>query len=490
MDSIRNHARKTQRPIRAAQFGEGNFLRAFVDHMLDIANEKGVFEGSVAVIKPTNRGNLEKFERQDCLYTVILRGRENGEVVNESRLITCVERAVSPYEHPEYLKELAENGTLEFIFSNTTEAGIALTGDEQKTDAPCMSFPGKLTQLLYARFKHFSGDRAKGVVILPAELIEKNGETLKKYVLELAAKWNLEEDFAAWLHEGCVFANTLVDRIVTGFPAAEADALFEKLGYEDQLLAVGEPFGLWVIECENPQAIQKKLPLDEIGLPVIYTKDLTPYRERKVRILNGAHTSSVLAAYLAGEEIVRGMMHNPVTRAYLDRAVYEELLPTVPLPADEVRAFAAAVMERFDNPFIDHQLLAISLNSVSKWRARVLPGLKDTVKATGSLPKCLAFSLAALIAFYAPVGKEENQLIGERNGVPYPIRDDQAVLDFFWENRAGVYTEAFVRSLLSRADFWGEDLNGIDGLAGTAARWLAVIRREGMKEALVRAAEE
>ena len=490
MDSIRNHAGKQTRPIRAAQFGEGNFLRAFVDHMLDIANEKGVFGGSVAVVKPTNRGNLEKFETQDCLYTVILRGRENGEVVNQSRLITCIDRAVSPYEHPEYLTALAETQTLEFIFSNTTEAGIALTGAEQKADAPCMSFPGKLTQLLYARFKHFSGDRAKGVAVLPAELIEKNGDTLKKYVLELAEKWKLEKDFADWIHEGCVFANTLVDRIVTGFPAAEAEALFEKLGYEDRLLTVGEPFGLWVIECENPEALQKRLPLDRIGLPVVFTKDLTPYRERKVRILNGAHTSSVLAAYLAGEEIVRGMMHNPVTRAYLDRAVYEELLPTVPLPADEVRAFAGAVMERFDNPFIDHQLLAISLNSVSKWRARVLPGLKDTVKATGRLPKCLSFSLAALIAFYAPAGREENQLVGERNGASYPIRDDQAVLDFFWENRAEIDTEEFVRRLLARADFWGEDLNEIENLAGTVSRWLDVIKAEGMKAALVRAAEE
>ncbi len=490
MNSIVSQASKAKRPIRAVQFGEGNFLRAFVDHMLDIANEKGIFDGSVAVIKPTNRGNLDKFIRQDCLYTVILRGRENGEVVNESRLVTCIDRAVSPYEHPEMLRELAQIDSLEYIVSNTTEAGIALTGGEQLSDQPCMSFPGKLAQLLYHRFRHFGGDREKGVVVLPVELIEKNGEKLKKYILELAEKWNLEADFADWLDEACLFCNTLVDRIVTGFPASEAEALYEKLGYEDALLDVGEPFGLWVIECENPEALEKKLPLDAIGLPVIYTRDLTPYRERKVRILNGAHTSSVPAAYLAGEEIVRGMMHNPVTRAYLNRAVYDELLPTVNLPENEVRAFAQAVMERFDNPFIDHRLLDISLNSVSKWRARVLPSLKDTVQATGKLPKCLAFSLAALIAFYAPVSREENQLTGQREGVPYPIRDDQAVLDFFWESRARVFEESFVRDLLARADFWGEDLNEIAGLSETAASWLTVIKTEGMKAALARAAEE
>ncbi len=490
MDSILQHARKIQRPLRAVQFGQGNFLRAFADHMLDIANEKGVFDGSVAIVKPTGRGNLDSFKAQDCLYTVILRGRENGEVVNESRIITCIDHAVSPYEHPGCFKVLAMFDTLEYIISNTTEAGIALTGDEQLSDRPCASFPGKLAQLLYARYLHFKGDRTKGFTVLPAELIEKNGETLKKYVLELAEKWNLEADFTAWINEACVFCNTLVDRIVTGFPAAEAEALQEKLGYEDALLDVGEPFGLWVIECENPEALREKLPLDAIGLPVVYTKDLTPYRERKVRILNGAHTSSVLAAYLAGEEIVRGMMNNPVTRAYLDRAVYDELLPTVPLPEEEVRAFAGAVMERFDNPFIDHQLLAISLNSVSKWRARVLPALKDTVRTTGKLPRCLAFSLAALIAFYAPYERGENQLTGLRDGAPYPIRDDQAVLDFFWANRESIFTEDFVRALLARTDFWGEDLNGIAGLAETAAKWLEIIKTEGMKAAVKRAAEE
>lgn len=490
MDSIIHHAQKISRPVRAVQFGQGNFLRAFADHMLDIAGEKGIFNGSVAVIKPTNRGNLDQFTHQDCLYTVILRGRENGEVVNEKRIITCIDHAVSPYENPDCLRRLGETETLEFILSNTTEAGIALTGDEQPADRPPASFPGKLCQLLYARYLHFHGSREKGVIILPAELIEKNGEKLKACIRELAVKWTLEEDFLLWLDESCTFCNTLVDRIVTGFPAAEAESLYESLGYEDVLLDVGEPFGLWVIECEDPEALEEKLPLNRIGLPVIYTKDLTPYRERKVRILNGAHTASVLAAYLAGEEIVRGMMHNPVARAYLDRAVYDELLPTVPLPEAEVRAFAVAVMERFDNPFIDHQLLAISLNSVSKWRARVLPSIKDTVRAKGVLPRCLTFSFAALIAFYTPEGQGENQLTGLRDGQPYPIRDDQAVLDFFWENRAESDAQALVKKLCARADFWGEDLNGIEGFSSAAAKWLSVIREEGMKAALETAVKE
>jgi len=489
MDSIMNHARRIRRPVRAVQFGEGNFLRAFADYMLDIAAEKGAFDGSIAVVKPRSGGSLAAFREQDCLYTVLLRGRENGEVIDSARLITVLNSVRSPYEEPGLLHELACTETLEFILSNTTEAGIALTGSEQMDDMPCESFPGKLTQLLYARYRHFSGRADKGLVILPAELIENNGGKLKNCVLSLAGKWNLEKGFVEWINEACLFANTLVDRIVTGRPA-DAEALASRLGYEDKLAAAGEPFALWVIECPDPEALSARLPLDKIGLPAVYTKDLTPYRERKVRILNGAHTSSVLAAFLAGEDIVRGMMNSPLTRPLVDRAVYGELLPTVNLPADEVRAFADAVMERFDNPFIDHRLLDISLNSVSKWRARVLPSVRDTVREKGSLPEALIFSLAALIAFYTPASREGNQLFGQRSGESYPIRDDLAVLDFFWNNRERTFTPGFVRELAACADFWGEDLNKIPGLTDCCAKWLHIIKAQSMQAAIRLVTEE
>jgi len=487
MNSIRSCVRRQILPVCAVQFGEGNFLRAFVDHMLDIANERGVFQGGVAVVKP-RRGSLDKFTSQDCLYTVVLRGRENGQIVNDSRLVTVLDSICSPYEDPDCLDRIGRIDTLQYVISNTTEAGVALTGSEQLTDRPCESFPGKLAQLLYARFVCFSGAPGKGVTVLPTELIEKNGEKLLSCILTLADRWKLPDAFKEWVRNHCRFCNTLVDRIVTGYPA-EAEEICRQFGYQDALLDVGEPFGLWVVECANPDALRSQLPLDEIGLPVVYTRDLTPYRERKVRILNGAHTSSVLAAYLAGEDIVRGMMNNPVTRAFVDRAVYDELLPTVPLPESEVRAFAAAVMERFDNPFIDHRLLAISLNSVSKWRARVLPSVRETVQAQGSVPSCLALSLAALIAFYTPVQRETDKLMGMRNGQTYSICDDTAVLDFFWAHREITFTEPFVRALFSRADFWGEDLNGIAGLKESVVRWLDIIRTEGIKAALSRAAE-
>lgn len=481
---------RTARPIRVIQFGEGNFLRAFVDYMLDVANERGAFYGHVVIVKPTDRGNLDKFVRQDNFYTVLTRGRANGQVVDERRLIGCVERCLSPYDDPDGFWTLAELPDVRFVVSNTTEAGIALTGGEALGDRPCASFPGKLTQWLYARWKHFGGDPEKGVTVLPVELIDDNAGTLRRYVLELCGKWRLEAAFEAWLETACRFHNTLVDRIVTGYPA-DAAAVCERLGYQDALLDVCEPFALWVIECneEDAERLTRELPLQKAGLPVVLTRDLTPYHERKVRLLNGAHTSSVLAAYLAGEDIVRGMMHNPLLRAYLDRAVYGELAPTVALPAADVKAFADSVMERFDNPFIDHALTAIALNSVSKWRARVLPGVRAYLEKTGRLPRCLTFSWAALAAFYTPVRRnEDGTLVGKRDGNEYTVRDDRAAIDFFWENRSAA-PEKLLRDLAGRVDFWGEDLNGLNGFVDQAIVDLKNIRALGVKDAIRRAME-
>ena len=326
--------------------------------------------------------------------------------------------------------------------------------------------------------------------MLPVELIDDNAGTLRRYVLELCGKWRLEAAFEAWLETACRFHNTLVDRIVTGYPA-DAAAVCERLGYQDALLDVCEPFALWVIECneEDAERLTRELPLQKAGLPVVLTRDLTPYHERKVRLLNGAHTSSVLAAYLAGEDIVRGMMHNPLLRAYLDRAVYGELAPTVALPAADVKAFADSVMERFDNPFIDHALTAIALNSVSKWRARVLPGVRAYLEKTGRLPRCLTFSWAALAAFYTPVRRnEDGTLVGKRDGNEYTVRDDRAAIDFFWENRSAA-PEKLLRDLAGRVDFWGEDLNGLNGFVDQAIVDLKNIRALGVKDAIRRAME-
>ncbi len=465
---------KPQRPVRVVQFGEGNFLRAFVDWMIDIANEKSDFNGSIAIVKPISFGSLDRFARQDCLYTVILRGQENGSIVNTSRVITSVDRAVDGADTWDNLAELAACPTVRFVVSNTTEAGIVLDEADRMDGVPA-TYPGKLTKFLYERYTALGGAAESGVIILPVELIENNGGKLKECVFRLAEIWALPAEFIRWMKENCVFCSTLVDRIVTGYPADEAEALCEKLGYRDELLDVGEPFGLWVIESEKD--ISAELPLAKVGLPVVFTDNQKPYRERKVRILNGAHTSSVLAAWLSGIDIVRDMMNDPVCGSFVRRAVCEEIAPHVPLEKSDVDAFAAAVFERFENPFIDHALLSISLNSVSKWKSRVLPSLKDYLAANGKLPCLLTFSFAALLAFYSSADLREDALCARRDdGTEYMIRDDRPVLEFFAKN-SGLPAAQFVDAAAGNTDFWGEDLRKYAGFTDAVTADLEAIRR-------------
>lgn len=479
MRGIREAAARRERPIRIAQFGEGNFLRAFADWMVDIANEKGCFDGDVAVIKPIAGGSLEAFVRQDGYYTVCLRGVQGGKVVDESRIVTCVRQFVDPYaDFPAFLR-LAAEPELRFVISNTTEAGIAYNGSDSFSDAPPASYPAKLTRFLYERFCAFGGAAGKGLIILPVELIEDNGGALSRCVFRCAEDWELPDGFRRWLEESCTFCSTLVDRIVTGRPSGLSE-LCEKLGYWDDLADIAEPFGLWVIESRRD--ISGEFPLDRAGLPVIFTADQRPYRERKVRILNGAHTSTVLAAFLAGSDTVRSCMAKPMLRAFMEHAVMKEIVPTVPLPRPEAEAFAQAVFERFANPFVRHELLSISLNSVSKWKARVLPPLRDFLAANGALPPLLTFSFAALLAFYT--GKQmDSGYCGERGGEPYPIRDGAEETAFFSE-ASGRPAAEYVRDACARADFWGMDLSALPGFAQAVTEDLCSVRQNGMEAAV------
>jgi len=466
---------RADRPVRILQFGEGNFLRAFVDYMVDIANEQGVFDGNIAIAKPISFGSLERFDQQDNLYTVILRGKENGEAVKRSRIITSVSQTLDCADDYDEFMNLAKSADLRFIVSNTTEAGITLDTSDHFEGLP-NTYPGKLTKWLFARYEAFSGDLSKGMIILPVELIENNGGKLKSCVLALCDCWNLGESFKNWVVESCIFCSTLVDRIVTGYPRNEVESIWEELGYQDDLLDVGEPFGLWVIESEKD--ISKEFPLDKAGMPVIFTDNQKPYRERKVRVLNGAHTSSVLAGYLYGLDIVRDCMSDPIMGQFIRRVVNEEIVPQVNLPLEEVQAFAASVFERFENPFIDHALLSISLNSVSKWKARVLPSFKDYYNNVGKLPKLISFSLAALFAFYSGNDLRDGILYAKRaKGDEYAIRDDAFILDFFCEN-SGKDTAEFVKAALANTAFWGEDLNAYAGLTETVTEWLTLIRED------------
>ncbi|MCD8067738.1 MAG: tagaturonate reductase [Lachnospiraceae bacterium] len=463
--------KKVDRPVKVVQFGEGNFLRAFVDYMIDIANEKGLFDGDIVLIKPIPFGSTDMFHEQDCQYTVSLRGIVEGEAKVLNRVITSVKDIVDTATEYDKYMSLAEIDTLRFVVSNTTEAGIVY----DPTD-----------EFLYRRFTTFNGAADKGLVMLPVELIDDNGIMLKKCVNQLIDLWGLDADFKAWVNESCIFTSTLVDRIVTGYPRATIEQEWEKLGYQDKILVTAEPFALWVIESEKD--ISGEFPLDKVmadmpGMDVIFTDNQKPYKQRKVRILNGAHTSFVLAAYLCGYNIVRDAMKDKDIRPFIKATLYDEVIPTLMLPKEELEAFAAAVELRFENPYVDHALMAISLNSVSKWKARCLPSYLGYVEKTGKIPTHLAFSIAALMAFYTGSEIRDGKLVGHRGEEEYLVQDDAAVLEFFAEN-SQKSTEEFVEAVLSNEDFFGQDLTLVADTKAAVTAYLADIKANGMRAAL------
>lgn len=472
---------KKEREIKVLQFGEGNFLRAFVDYMIDIMNEQGDFDGNIVLVKPIQFGSLEQFEKQDCNYTVLLRGIEDGNEKVVKRVVTSVADTVDSYSDYSKYIDYAKLPSLRYIVSNTTEAGIVYDESDSIELCPPKSYPGKLTQFLYERFKVFDGAADKGLVMLPVELIDDNGIMLKKCVLKQIENWKLPDAFKAWVEEACIFTSTLVDRIVTGYPKLEDKKLWEEFGYEDRLLVTGEPFALWVIESDKD--ISGELPFVKAGLPVIYTDNQKPYKQRKVRILNGAHTSFVLASYMAGNDTVLESMDDGLISRFMTDTIYDEIIPTLDLPKEDLMSFAGAVKSRFGNPYVRHELLSISLNSVSKWRARCMPSLLGYVERYGNLPVHLTFSIAALMYFYSSSERDENALIGKRNDNTYRILDDAAVLDFFAAN-SGKNSEEFVNSFLSSEEFFGQNLLEVEGLGERVAEYLDVIRKEGMRKAI------
>ncbi len=474
-------------PEKMLQFGAGVFLRGFVDWMVDGMNRKGLFRGSVVVASSITPEMVEKLNQQNGAYTHLARGLENGKQVEEKSILTSISRGIDlTAQFAEYLR-CAHNPDLRYIVSNTTEAGIVYRAEDKQSDQPPASFPAKLTLLLAERYRAFHGDVTRGFVILPCELIERNGDTLKKTVLETAANWNLDPTTVEWIEKANVFANTLVDRIVTGFPSGEIQALWQESGYIDKLFNTSEIFHLWVIE--GPAALAKELPLREAGFNVIFTDDMKPYRDRKVRILNGAHTTTALAAYLAGEDRVGECMKDPLIRGFMKRAIYDEVIPTLSLPKDELEAFAATVFERFSNPFIQHALLSISLNSVSKYKARVLPSVEQYVAIRGEAPVRLTFGLAALITFYRGTVIQDGALIGHRDGKEYRILDDRTVLETFadlWQHFDGSIAgvQKLTDAVLQRDDWWDKDLRQIPGMASAVGGYVESILNLGMRVSL------
>ena len=468
-------------PERVLQFGEGGFLRAFVDYFIDVMNEKAGFNSKVVLCQPIASGLTDMINEQEGLYTLYLRGFQDGQKVNKKRIISAVSRCINPYADFEALLACAENPDLRFITCNTTEAGIAYDPSCQLADAPASSYPGKLTQFLYRRFQKFGTEKGKGFIILACELIDDNGKELEKCVLQYAQQWMLGEDFIQWVKEENIFCSTLVDRIVTGYPRAEAEALCEENGYIDNLIDTGEIFGFWVIE--GPQSIKEEFPCDKAGLPILITDNHKPYKQRKVRILNGAHTSFVLGAYLAGQDIVRDCMNDEVINGFMNKTIYDEIIPTLTLPEEELKDFAASVTERFKNPFIDHALLSISLNSTSKWKARVMPSLKGYVEKTGKLPACITASFAFYMAFYTGLRLEEEGLIASRGTNEYTVKDDRDILEFYDAHKEDSI-EDYVHAVCRNQNFWGEDLGAIPGFESAVSSYLKAIEENGAYEVM------
>ena len=470
-------------PERVLQFGEGNFLRAFADYWFDMANEKAGWNGKCVLVQPIAQRLTQLINRQEGLYTLYLRGRQNGEKVDAKRVISSVSRCLNPYEKQDYdaMMDVAAGEALEYIVSNTTEAGIVYDPSCRLEDCPPASFPAKLTQVLLHRWR--AG--RPGVVVLSCELIDNNGKELLRCVNQYIKQWGLEEGFARWVNGDCTFCSTLVDRIVPGRirDAAEAARLEDENGYRDALIDVGEVFGVWNIE--GPEWLAEKLPFRAAGLNCPVVPDVTPYKKRKVRILNGAHTGFVLGAYLAGYDIVRDCMQDDVILGFMNRMLHEEVIPTLPLDRQDLEAFAAAVQDRFNNPFINHELMSITLNSTSKWRARNMPSLLEYAQTAGKLPPCLAMSFAAYIAFYSSdiQALTEQGLVCRRpKGNEYTVSDDRWVLEFYYSRR-GVSDETLVHDVMTNEKMWGQDLTLVPGFEQAAAENLRRIRTEGARAA-------
>ena len=468
-------------PEKVMQFGEGNFLRAFADNFFDIANEKAGFNGKVALIQPIAQGLTDLINKQEGLYTLYLRGSDKGVKVDEKRVISAVSRCINPYGDWDKVLELARSADLEIVVSNTTEAGIVHDTESAFDQEPPVSFPAKLTRVLYERYT--AGQ--KGVVVLSCELIDNNGRELQKCVNQYIDDWKLDSGFRTWVNEENLFCSTLVDRIVPGRirDPKEAEALAAANGYEDPLTDVGEFFGIWVIE--GPRELEERLPFRKAGVPVIVVPDVTPYKKRKVRILNGAHTGFVPGAYLAGYDIVRDCMHDETILGYMNRMLYDEVIPTLPLEKKDLEDFARAVQDRFNNPFVNHELMSISLNSTSKWRARNMPSFLDYVQGKGKLPPCLTTSFAAYVAFYSsePQALTEQGLICRRpKGNEYTVNDDRSVLEFYWQHRNDS-PEELIHAVMTNEDMWGTDLTKVNGFEAAAAGILKTIRTEGALKA-------
>lgn len=451
-----------QYPTKVIQFGEGNFLRAFIDWQIQQMNKQGLFQGGIAVVQPIDRGMTKVLDEQDDLYTTLLEGKLNGQKVQDHEIIESINETIRPYEDYQSYLDLAKNDDIQFIFSNTTEAGIAFDENDNLTDQPQNSYPGKLTALLYERFKLGK----KGFQIIPCELINHNGNTLKEIVLKYAQLWDLGQDFVDWINQENDFYATLVDRIVPGYPKERAADLEKEWNYHDRLIVKAEPFLIFVIEGDKK--LEKLLPLKEAGLNVVVTDDMQPYRNRKVSLLNGPHTTMSPIARLAGIDTVGQVMKDPDFYKFINDEMYQEIIPTVALPKQELNDYAEGVKERFENPYVNHELSSIALNSISKFQARLLPTFKRYFAKEKKLPLRITLALASYLKIYA--GKAD-----------FAPEDTPEVLAEFKELRQ---KDNYVQDALADEKLWGEDLTQFSGLIDLVKQDLQIIDQQGSRKAV------
>ena len=460
-------------PIKVVQFGEGNFLRAFVDYAFQKLNTELDFNAGIAVVQPIENGLINILNEQDGLYTLFLNGIKNGKKIQTKELITNIVKGIDPYiNFKEYL-QLAKEEDLEFIISNTTEAGIAFDPLDTLNGEPPNSFPAKLTLLLYERFKFFNGDASKGLTIIPCELINYNATNLKEIILKYIDIWKLKADFKNWIVKYNYFHNTLVDRIVPGYPKDQIEKYNAQLDYQDDLIVTAEPFFLWVIEGDN--TLKEKLPFDKISLNVKIVDDMQPYRTRKVRILNGAHTAMVPFSILYGNSTVKETIENDFTGKFIEEAVFTEIIETLDLGEEELKSFTDEVFDRFRNPFIKHKLSSIALNSISKFKVRVLPSLLKYIKLNNKIPVHLTYSFACLVQFYKGTW-QRNKL---------PVQDSKEIIDAFSKIWTLNDSTKITKVILKNRDFWGQDLNLIEGLPQAMSLALEEIEKNGIEQGFI-----
>lgn len=447
-------------PIKIVQFGGGNFMRGFTDYVIDELNKKTGFNAGIANVQPTQGGSVHRLQEQDNLYTLFTRGIKKGEMIDEKQVISAIQKSINPYTNYEEFLALAREEELEFIFSNTTETGIAYDETEALYPGPHKNFPAKVTVLLYERFKYFNGASEKGLRIIPCELIEDNAFALKEIIIKYAELWNLEGEFVQWIEQSNCFHNTLVDRIVPGYPKDDVESYEEQLDYEDQMMVVSEVFLLFVIQ--DVKNLKERIPFDQINEQILVVDDIQPYRLRKVRILNGGHTLMLAPAILSGKETVKESIDNPFIGQFLRDTIFNEVNPTLGLDEHELKEFAEEVFDRFRNPFIKHYLASIALYFVSKCKVRILPSLLGYVEINQKLPLNLTFSLASLIRFYK----------GSIDGRSLPLNDEESIISRFKEIWTTNEYEKVAELALAETSFWDTDLTLVEGLKDAVAKAL------------------